>query len=104
MIAADSLAPLMHGEEDGEEDYEAAAVDEGRRTHPQDACAREDEDCGDCGQAETDAGSHEAESNATWCDPGGRSAETRRVKGSCDCDSRNGTLWNVQPNRLITTA
>jgi hypothetical protein len=26
------------------------------------------------------------------------------VKGSCDCDSRNGTLWNVQPNRLITTA
>jgi hypothetical protein len=30
MMAADLLAPLMHREENGEEDDEAAAVDEGR--------------------------------------------------------------------------
>jgi hypothetical protein len=38
---------LLQGKENGEEDYEAPSVDEGRRADTQDARARENEDNGD---------------------------------------------------------
>jgi hypothetical protein len=53
-------------------------VDEGRRADAQDARAGEDKDNGDCAQTEADAPSHEAESNETWCDPGGQSREEEK--------------------------
>jgi hypothetical protein len=78
MIAADSVATFADGEENGEDD-EAASVDEGRRADTQEARAREDKDNGDRAQAETDAGSHEAESSETWCAARGRSEEEKGV-------------------------
>jgi hypothetical protein len=53
MMAADLLPPLMHGEENGEEDI-GAAVDEGRCPHVENAGAREDEDNDDCAQTQAD--------------------------------------------------
>jgi hypothetical protein len=81
MMVADSLAPLMHGEENGE-DYETAAVSEGRRADPQDACAGESESECDRAQIEAGAGSDVSEGKGTRGDAGGRTREEKGVKGS----------------------
>jgi len=67
------------GEENGEED-EAAAVDEGRCSDTENACAREDEDNGDRSEAEAELYGDAAKSIVTWCDAGDRSGE-RGVMG-----------------------
>jgi hypothetical protein len=66
------LAPLMHGEEDGEED-EAPDVDEGRCKDVEDACAREDKDHGDRAETEAVGKSDVSEGGSAWRDVGGRS-------------------------------
>src|SRR5437588_10523214 len=93
MMIADSLAKLMQREEDDEED-ECAAVDDGRCPHVEDARAREDEDNGDRAQTEADAGSHEAASNETWCDVGGRSREA-------DLKAAGHTTWQARLIALL---
>jgi hypothetical protein len=65
----------MRGEENGEEDDKAAAVDEGRRADAQDARAGEDKDNGDCAQTEAERGSDLSEGGTTRGDAGGRSKE-----------------------------
>src|ERR1700730_9641571 len=67
MMAADSVATLGTGGDDGE-DNETAAVDEGRRADAQDARAREDKDNCDRAQIEAQCGGDVSESNETWCD------------------------------------
>jgi hypothetical protein len=93
MMAVDSLAPLMQGKENGEED-EAAAVDDGRCPHVEDARAREDENNGDRAQTQAERGSDVSASNETWGDAGGRSREEDRVR------SRRGAIRQQAHSRV----
>jgi hypothetical protein len=58
-------------------------VDEGRRSHPKDARAREDKDDHDCTEAEADRTSNVSEGACARGAVGRRSEETGNVKGNC---------------------
>jgi hypothetical protein len=77
------------GNNDGEEDYEAAAVDERGHSHAHVDGAREDKDDCDRGEIKAKRGCDATQSISSWCDTGGRSREERGVSVSeCGRDVR----------------
>jgi hypothetical protein len=68
------------GNRDGEEDLEAAPMDERGYSYTEGSCAREGKDNRDRAQIETDRRSHASEGNEIGCDAGRWSRKQRGVK------------------------
>jgi hypothetical protein len=77
-IETDNTQQQHLGKTNGKEDYQAAAVDEGRCAHVEDDGSRKGENNGDRTQAQAKLGRNASEGNETWRNARGTSKEEKQ--------------------------